>query len=255
MNRLNTARLAGLSYLGLAVSGALGYLVIRGQLFDPDNALVTAANLVEHQTLARVGVVADLAIVSFQCLAALYFFKLFRRVDSLSAGALAAFGFMGAASIMAATIFSATAIRGAENDSTGLSPQALYELSESAWDVGGIFFGLWLIPMGFLVLRTINMPRPLGWILVTGGFGYLLSTAVTFLASDTGVIPDALVAPATIGEVWMIAYLLFMSVAPVAAAPEQTSPREEVGARSGTIARPKDIVALPALEARLRDSE
>jgi hypothetical protein len=33
---MKTARLAGISYLGLAISGALGYLLIRSQLFEPE---------------------------------------------------------------------------------------------------------------------------------------------------------------------------------------------------------------------------
>lgn len=51
-------------------------------------------------------------------------------------------------------------------------------LGGSLWDVGAVFFGLWLIPMGFLTLRS-GVPRPLGWI------------------------------PATVGEFWMIGWLLW----------------------------------------------
>lgn len=221
MPRSRNARMAGLAYLGLAISGATGYIAIRSQLYDADDAAATVTNLVEHETLARVGVLVDLAIVITQSLAALYFFKLFRRIDSFAAAALAAFGFMGAAAIMVATVFSATALQGAagtEASTTGISPQLLYDLSESAWDVGGVFFGLWLIPMGWLVLQSINMPRLLGLILVAGGFGYLLSVVVTFLAPDATVVAGGLTALATIGEVWMVGHLLIKSVNPVAAA-------------------------------------
>ncbi len=45
------------------------------------------------------------------------------------------------------------------NEST---PQLIYALSEHLWGAGNLFFGLWLVPMGWCVLRTGTMPRLLG---------------------------------------------------------------------------------------------
>ncbi len=33
----------------------------------------------------------------------------------------------------------------------------------ATWDIGGLFFGLWLIPMGYVVLTSRVMPIALGW--------------------------------------------------------------------------------------------
>ena len=48
---IRTARTTGLFYLGLAISGALGFLLIRPRLFA-DDAGATLANLVEHESRA-----------------------------------------------------------------------------------------------------------------------------------------------------------------------------------------------------------
>ena len=48
-----SARLTALAYLGLAISGIVGFLLIRSQLYVPDDATRTAANLVAHEGLAR----------------------------------------------------------------------------------------------------------------------------------------------------------------------------------------------------------
>src|ERR687891_2683456 len=106
-----TARLAGIAYLGLGISGALGFLLIRSQLFEPGDAAATSMNLIEHEGLARLGIAADLTVVLTQSLAALYFFKLFRDVNTFAAGSLAAFGFMNSVAILVATAFSATALQ------------------------------------------------------------------------------------------------------------------------------------------------
>ena len=60
------AQLTGLAYLVLAVSGIVGFLLIRRQLYVPDDAMRTAANLVAHEGLARLGVAADLVTVLAQ---------------------------------------------------------------------------------------------------------------------------------------------------------------------------------------------
>jgi hypothetical protein len=219
------ARLAGIAYLGLAISGALGFLLIRSQLFEPGDAATTSMNLIEREGLARLGIAADLTVVLTQSLAALYFFKLFRNVNTFAAGSLAAFGFMNSAAILVATAFSATALEVALD---GAAPTAaatallLYDLNAAAWGVGALFFGLWLIPMGWLVLRSGFMPRPLGWILITGGLGYILSAYTSYLVPDADPLAQALTVPASVGEFWMIGYLLIIGVRPSRVAPSRT---------------------------------
>jgi Domain of unknown function (DUF4386) len=171
-----TARLTGLAYLGLAIFGLLGNVVIRSRLYVSGDAIATAAKLAEHKTLARFGIAADLMTVVTQSLAALYFYKLFRKVDAFAAGSIAAFGFMNSVALLASTVFTATALNmvvaGTVGDPT--TPFMLYNLSDAAWGTGALFFGLWLIPMGWLAWRSGYMPRPLGWMLI----GYLLVKGV-----------------------------------------------------------------------------
>lgn len=220
-----TARLAGIAYLGLGISGVLGFLLIRSQLFEPGDAAATAMNLIEREGLARLGIAADLTVVLTQSLAALYFFKLFRDVNTFAAGSLAAFGFMNSAAVLVATAFSATALEVALD---GAAPTAaatallLYDLNTAAWGVGGLFFGLWLIPMGWLVLRSGFMPRPLGWVLIAGGLGYMLSAYTSYLVPNADALAGALTVPASLGEFWMIGYLLIIGVRPARVAPSRT---------------------------------
>ena len=214
-NRARTiARLSGLAYVGLAICGALGFMVIRGKLYVSNDGAQTAANLVEREGLARLGIAADLGAALTQALAAASFFLLFRRVHTFAAASITAFGLLSAAALLLAAAFSATALDVALERTATSAHDALllYRLQGSAWEVGGLFFGLWLIPMGWLALRSAYMPRPLGWLLLAGGAGYLLNTFVASLLPDATGIADALLAPATIGELWMIVYLLVKGV-------------------------------------------
>lgn len=211
---VGTARTTGLLYLGLALTGLLGFLTIRARLFDADDAAGTLANLVEHEWLARAGIAMELGVVLTQALVALWFYRLFRSVDALQAGAIAAFGLVNAVAILGSAALLASALQVAL-DPAGTAAgdaQLLYVVAENLWGVGGLFFGLWLIPMGLCVLRSGWMPPLLGRILVAGGVGYVVATFVRYLAADAGVVADLLAVPATVGEFWMVGYLLLRGV-------------------------------------------
>jgi len=217
---VRTARATGAFYLGLAVTGGLGFLLIRGQLYVPDQPDATLAHLVDHEALARLGIAAEMGVVLTQTLAAVWFYRLFRSIDTFAAGCLAAFGLVNAVAILGSAALLGTALEVAldstlmpAGDAAG-TVQLMYLVSGQLWEVGALFFGLWLVPMGWLVLRSGWMPRPLGWILVGGGVGYVCSAFVGQLAPDAEVVTGALTLPATVGELWMVGYLLARGVNP-----------------------------------------
>lgn len=210
---VRTARITGLLYLGLGITGMLGFLLIRPGLFAPDDAALTMANLVDHAQTARLGIALEMGVVVTQTLTALWFFRLFRSVDAFAAGAIAAFGFVNAVAILGSAAMMATGLEVAVDPvGDAGNAQLMYLVSENLWGVGNLFFGLWLVPMGWCVLRSRWMPRALGWTLVVGGGGYVLSAFVGILAPEATLLAGLLVVPATLGEFWIIAYLLLRGV-------------------------------------------
>ena len=210
---LRTARVTALLYLGLAITGGLGFLLVRPALFEPGDAAATLANLVDNPGLARFGIALEMGTVVTQALAALWFFRLFRSVDAFAAGAIAVFGMVNAVAIMGSAACLATALEVAlEPVGDPGAAQLLYLVSDNLWGVGALFFGLWLIPMGWCVLQSGSMPRALGWVLIVGGVGYLLSAFLRYLVPDAGTLTDLVAIPATIGEVWIIGQLFVRGV-------------------------------------------
>lgn len=213
-----TARTTGLLYLGLAVTGALGYQLVRGQLYVADDPGATLSNLVEHTSMARLGIVLELGIVLTQALAAVWFYRLFRSVDTFAAGLIAVFGMVNAVAILGSAAMLATALDVAGDKSLAVrgggaaTVQLLYVVSGHLWGVGGLFFGLWLIPMGWLVVRSRWLPRSLGQVLMAGGVGYVLSTFVSYVFANADLVVVLLTVPATIGELWILGYLILFGV-------------------------------------------
>lgn len=218
---VTTARRAGAWYLGLAITGMLGFLFLRPQLIDADDSAATLTNLVDHASQAHLLVMLEMAIVVTQALAAVYFYKLFRPINPTAAYATATFGMVNAVAIMASGAFMATANAVAADPSLALGGDAagtvglMYELSANSWGMGSLFFGLWLIPMGWVAITSARFPRVLGWILVGGGVAYVLSGLVAYgIADAPGALTEALAFPATVGELWMVGYLLTKGIRP-----------------------------------------
>lgn len=213
-DRIRTARLTGLLYLGVALAGGLGFLLIRSQLFVAGDPAATFANLVRHESLARAGLALELFLVVTKALTAGWFYRLFRSADPVSAAGIAAFGLVNAVTVLisAALLAAAAELASAPAGDVAATVQLLYLISGNLWSVGALFFGLWLIPMGRAVLRTGWMPAALGWLLVAGGAGYVLGTFLGSVLPGLQGVADAFAVPATVGEFWMIGYLLMRGV-------------------------------------------
>ena len=220
MRITTVARLTGAAYLALAVTGALGFLVIRSALLMPGDPAATLQNLTEQSALAHGGVALEVLIVITQALAAWGFYALFRRDHPVAAFGVAVFGMANAAAILTSAALMSTALAVVADPSLAPGGDAaatvglLYALSSACWTVGGVFFGLWLIPMGWFILATRRMPRVLGWLLVIGGVGYVLGAVLTVAAPQLVTVANALAMPASIGEFWMIGYLLIRGIRP-----------------------------------------
>ena len=93
--------------------------------------------------------------------------------------------------------------------------------------IAGIFFGLWLLSLGYLLYRSGYFPRVLGIMLMVGCFGYLTDAFVASLYPSVGLIFRLM---AGIAEISFLLWLLIMG-AKVPQRDEQTTPAEvEAGA-------------------------
>ena len=94
---------------------------------------------------------------------------------------MALFGIVNAVAIMASAVFMATALAIAGDTPPShrpATPRARSGCSsggDGELGVGALFFGLWLIAMGWGAITSSRFPTPLGWLLVAGGVGYVIS--------------------------------------------------------------------------------
>jgi len=75
--------------------------------------------------------------------------------------------------------------------------------------VNEIFWGLWLVPLGVLVMRSGFAPRVIGALLILAGAAYIVITSVSILLPDFATVVSTIAAlPQAAGEVSMIVWLL-----------------------------------------------
>lgn len=215
---VRTARIAGAWYLLLAVSGILGFIVLHPQVYVSGDPGQTLSNLSGSGMLPSLRLICELLIVLSQALAAFSFYRLFRSLGGWQAWAVGIWGTVNAIVILFSAISMASAIAIANSESLSyadklLPIELLMNFISHSWAIGGIFFGLWLIPMGHVIITSKRMPLWLGRTLILGGVGYILSTFI-YYAGIKHPFLNVLTIPATLGEFWMIGYLLIYGVRP-----------------------------------------
>jgi uncharacterized protein DUF4386 len=181
------ARIAGAIYLSMVVTGPFSLIYVPNKLIVRGNAAATADNVLTHETMFRLAILADLVgSVIFICLAiALY--RLLSDVSKTWAGLMVAFILVSAAvgflntlnNIAALTLF-----RGADFLAVFDKPQRdalgmlFIRLHTQGIFIDEIFWGLWLFPFGLLVFRSGFLPRFLGVWLMINCWGYVVLSVI-----------------------------------------------------------------------------
>ena len=206
----NLARLAGVFYLIVAVTGGFSELVVRDSLIEAGNAAVTADNIATSAGLFRIAFASDLVNITFFVLAALALYALFRTIDDQIAVAMVVFNAVAAAimSVNMINHFAALRLASSAGESDALV-MLFADMHSSGYAIAQIFFGLWLLPLGYLVYKSGFFPRALGGALMVGAFSYLTELLAGFLFPDLSEsLLRAIAMPAALAEVSLIIWLL-----------------------------------------------
>jgi hypothetical protein len=176
------ARMAGISYLLGSLTSVLGQMVILGMLVVSGSATATAANILSHEPLFRLGFVSSLMTVPFHLVWAVLFYGLFKPVNK-SVSLLAGFVMLVACAMWALSSLLYLAPLLVLQGKTSLSAFAreqlqalalmLLKLNAQAYDIGLVFFGFWCVLIGYLILRSTFLPRIIAVLEVLAGLGYM----------------------------------------------------------------------------------
>jgi hypothetical protein len=225
------ARIAGLLYLTVAISAGFAFAYVLGKVYAPGDAATTAANVLANADLVRFGVVADLLQATVSVFVGMTLYRLLQHVSRHAAAAMVLLIAIASAIMCLNDVFQIAAVLVATDNSYVAAFGAagaralvllLLDLQHYGFLMAQVFFGLWLLPMGYLAYRSGMFPRVLGVLLVVGGVSYLVNLLTLLLVPSFGAqIAGFLSIPPTIAEVSMVLYLLIVGVK--TATPDQRS--------------------------------
>jgi hypothetical protein len=215
------ARVAGLWYLAMAVSGPVGILYAPSQIRVAGDAAATTLALIEHQGIARVGVVAAVVCQIAFLFLVLALRRLFEGVDErlsrlMQSLVIAAVPIAVVNELLVLVALELATGAGSGMAATSRDPLVLALLDAHQLAVAsvlGVFWGLWLFPFGLLAIRSKLIPPVLGALLMVGGATYLLDASLALLAPALrAAISGVTALPLAVGELSMVAWLLIKGV-------------------------------------------
>ena len=219
--RRRAARLAGLSYLAMFALGIFANFVVREGLVEPGDPAETVANITGSIGLFRLGLLSFLAIFVLDVVIAWALHIVFRDVNRDVSLATAWFRLIYTAILGVALVsmFQVLQILGGSDFLGVLSGEEVNALTmselatfESTWLIGLVAFGIHLVLLGWLVVRSGLVSRVLGYVLMVAGIAYVLDTTAQVLLADyesvAGVLLAVVAVPSMVGEGWLGFWLL-----------------------------------------------
>ncbi len=199
------ARIAGTVYLVMFACATFA-MVVRSRIVESGDAAATADNNQASATL----------------LAGMALYLLLRQVHQFAAAAMVTFVAVavGIGCLNLLNQFTALTIA-TEQDYTSAFGEAgsdamtmlFADRHDHGYYISAIFWGLWLLPLGYPLVTSRYVPRLLGVLLIIGGFGYLADLLAVFLAPELGAaVGPYLLGIGGVAELLLTGWLLVKTV-------------------------------------------
>ena len=219
----NPGRIAGLLYVLASIVGIFGLLYVPSKLVVDGHAVETAHNIAVSETLFRLGIAAHVIGEALFVFVALALYDLFKAVNPRTALCMLTLilvaipmAFLNELNAIAALVL----VRGTDFLSVFSQPQRdalamlFLNVHGAGFDITGIFWGLWLFPLGLLVYRSGFVPRILGVALMVNCFPFLINSLTALVEPHCEALVHGWMRPFHFGEQAFMLWLLIMGAKP-----------------------------------------
>lgn len=215
------SRVAGLVYLVVVVTGLFSLAYVPSRLAGPGGSQAAFQRIVSSEPLFRYGIASFLVNQVAFLVLPLVLFRLLRPVNRDVAVLMVPLAVVSVPISLASVVneldvLSLLADSGYHSTIPPASLAAMAGQSLEAYHngllVSSLFWGLWLLPFGYLVLKSGFLPKILGIILMLGCLGYTIHVFGQLLVprySET-LIADLALKPAAVGEIGSSLWLLLV---------------------------------------------
>ena len=214
-----TARIAGVLYVLLALTGVFSLIYVPTTLVVFGDATATAENIRSSELLFRSGILSGLVSNVIFVFLVLALYRLLKETSHKQAMLMVTLVVISVATGFANTINqlgALIALSGADFLSVFEKPEldaiAYLFIRLNSWGIQiiQIFWGLWLFPFGLLVYRSGFIPKILGVLLMIAGFGYLLGSFMFQILPQYDDALSTFIMVLEMGELPIIFWLLIV---------------------------------------------
>jgi hypothetical protein len=189
-----TARVAAVLYLLLIPFGFFGVAYVPVVLEVPGDIEATVANLQNSAWMFRLSIVASLIMNVISIFLVLQLGRLFSHASKHIAEAMVVIMLFGAGISLlnevghfaALSLIDPSALAAFGVEQRNFLVKLALELHKNGAYIAVIFWGLWLFPLGYLIIRSRLVPRLLAVLLIVAGVGYLADCGLQFLLPEIG---------------------------------------------------------------------
>jgi Domain of unknown function (DUF4386) len=215
------ARIAGILYFFIVILGFWGIMYVPSQTVVRGDAVATMNKILSNELLFRAGIAGNLASSVIFVFLALTFYRLFKNTDENLAKALVVLVIVQTPVVFISEALNYSALMVAKSellksfDTIQRQDFVLFLLRTSKYSIIilEIFWGLWLIPLGQLILKSGYLPRIIGIFLILGGIAYVIQVMDYILLSEKlSFITDFFPIFYTVGELSTVLWLLIKGV-------------------------------------------
>ena len=204
------ARIAGILYLLLIPLGVLGIIYVPTTLYVAGDVAATANNILANEPLFRLSIVSALVTQLVNLAVVLFLYGLFKSINKRVAQLMVLFIMLAMPIAMLNELNKGAVLlllHGAEQSTVLV--ELFLNMHEFGIQIAGIFWGLWLFPMGYLAYKSNDIPKIIGIALMIGCFGYLADSFLFIQFPDFGM---TFAEYTFIGEILLPLWLLFKGV-------------------------------------------
>jgi hypothetical protein len=189
MSQSKAARTAGLLYLLNAIFATLGVFATM-DLIIPGDAVATTNNIIANEFVYLFAFLSNVGMLFTGVFLPLALYLVFKPVDKKNA-VLFVILMLVTVPIMCFNLvnqFAALLVSTDANYAELFFPDTLnglvmlfLDLEEVGYTIAKIFWGLWLLPLGYLAYKSDYMPKILGILLIISCFTYLIDFSIFFV--------------------------------------------------------------------------
>jgi hypothetical protein len=191
-----TAHLIGLIYLAMVPLSVFGIMYVPMALIVPDNALTTVNNIVSSASVFRMSIGTALLVQVSHLIIVLLLYKILSPAGKTAGVYMVAFMAVSIPITMLNELlnFGILTLVNPPSFLDSFSPDQLnslvmlfHTMHEDGIFIAQIFWGLWLIPMGIMIIKSDFLPKFLGYANLLVAASYMVDFFLGIFTPQLGI--------------------------------------------------------------------